>query len=207
MFYISVWSMGVIIAIIVIILYKVKRINKFVWYMYWIGFGLGCVWEFWLSIANELYIFTAYPWPASVFHAQRPVEGVLAIFVIAITHSLWDGGLFLLCVLFVNLICKEPYFEKFNWKELVVLLIIGQIQEFIVELTSISNNAWEFYLGPDGTGTWYNIPLFYIGGKAITLMPQLIWVAAPIAFYFIILKIKPRLQEDKLFFERTFSLV
>ncbi|MHA1659135.1 MAG: hypothetical protein ACTSUT_08455 [Promethearchaeota archaeon] len=207
MFYIFAWSMGVIFAIIATILYKMERINKFMWHMFWIGFGLGCIWEFGLSIANELYIFTDYPWPASVFNTPRPVEGVLAIFVIGITHSLWDGALFWLCVLFVNLICKEPYFEKFNWKELFVLLIIGQIQEFFVELTSNLNNAWELYLGPDGTGTWYNIPLFYIGGKAITLLPQLIWVAAPIAFYFIVLKLKPRFSDTKLFFERNFSLI
>jgi len=207
MFYISIWSMGVIIAVIVIILYKMKRINKFAWYMYWIGFVLGCCWEFPLSIANELHICCGYPYPASEFLIPTPIQGPLVVFIIAITHSLWDGGLFLLCVFFVNLICKEPYFEKFSWKELVILLIVGQIQEFIVELTSISNDAWEFYLGLDGTGTWYNIPLFYIGGKAITLLPQLIWVAAPIAFYFIMLKIKPRFQENKLFFERSFSLM
>ncbi len=189
-FYIFIWLMGVIICGIVLILYKKEYLSKYYWYLYWIGFGLGILWELPLSIANELHICCGYPYPASIFIIPTPIQGPLAVFVIVTTHSLWDGGLFLLCVLFVHLLCKKPCFEGFKWKELGVLILVGQISELIVELTSTFSEGWEFYIGP---GVWYNMALFQFNNKNITLLPQLIWLAAPIVFYFIALKLNTKI--------------
>lgn len=106
-----------------------------------------------------------------------------------ISASFWDGGLFLLGYWFIILICKEPYFEKFNAHQLGVLLIYGQISSFIVEMIAVASGGWEYPVTP------WNPLLFQFFGGNITLGPQLIWFAAPIAFYFIALKIIPRFIE------------
>lgn len=195
-FYIFVWIMGVLICLIVCILYKKKVfVSKYYWYLFWIGFGLGMLWELPMSIANELYICCGYPYPASIFIIPTPIQGPLVVIVIATTHSFWDGGFFLLSVLFLHLLCKEPYFEKFRWKELIVLILVGQISELIVELISTFSEGWVFFIGP---GVWYNLILFQFNNKNITLLPQLIWLAAPIVFYFIALKLNFKIRKRRI---------
>jgi hypothetical protein len=94
--------------------------------------------------------------------------------------------LFLLGVLLIEIICKKPIFEKFKPCEFTVLIIYGQVSELTVELTSTFSNAWEYieYL--------WNPRLFLFNGHNITLLPQLIWLAATIVFYFIAIKLKSR---------------
>lgn len=106
-----------------------------------------------------------------------------------ISASFWDGGFFLLGYLFVILICKEPYFDKVNIRELSVLLIYSQICSLIVEMLAIAGGGWEYPVTP-----WNPLLFKFLGGN-ITLGPQLIWFIAPIAFYFIALKLKPRFVE------------
>lgn len=67
------------------------------------------------------------------------------------------------------------------------MIIYGQISELIVELTSTLSEAWEYI------EYWWNPRLFIFNGYNITLLPQLIWLTAPIIFYIIAVKLKQRL--------------
>ena len=182
-FYWFIWIVGVVILLIVYFLYKFNKINKYIWYLFWLGFFLGLCWELPLSIANEISNF-----PPARFIIPTPLPSPISMILIIITHSLWDGGLFLLGVWFVNLICKKPIFERFKPSEFIILIIYGQVSELIVELTSTFSNAWEYI------EYWWNPTLFLFNGHNITLLPQIIWLVAPIVFYFIALKLKQRLS-------------
>lgn len=183
-FYWFVWIVGILICLIVIILYNMKKIDKFIWYLFWIGFLLGLCWELPLSIANGISSF-----PPARFNTPVPLPTPFSTIIIIITHSLWDGGLFLLGVGFVHLLCKKPYFEKCKMCEFIILIIYGQVSELIVELSSTLSNAWEYNV------YWWNPRLFIFNGHDITLLPQLIWLIAPIIFYFLAIKVKSLLSD------------
>ena len=185
-FYWFVWFIGILICLIVIILYKIHKIDKNIWYLFWIGFLLGLCWELPLSIANVISSF-----PPARFITPVPLTVPFSTIIIIITHSLWDGGLFLLGVGFVYLICKKPYFEKFKLSEIIIFIIYGQVSELIVELSSTFSNAWEYNV------YWWNPRLFIFNGHNITLLAQLIWLVAPIIFYFFVLRINKRLVKKQ----------
>ncbi len=174
------FAIGSAIPILVFFLYQKQYISKYMWALYWVGVLLGLTWEFPFSLLNEY----SQNYPVARFIQPLPTH----FMVIVVTHSFWDGGLFLLGMAFVYKFCKAPQFTKISLKELVVLLIWGQVSELTVEILSTFSNAWEF------VPYWWNPTLFTFNGHAITLMPQLIWVAAPIAFYFIAVKLSNRLQ-------------
>ena len=171
------FTIAVFIFVIVVLLYKFKKIDKYFWYLYWLGVLIGLTWELPMSIANEIGIY-----PPAHFIVPLPTH----FSVIVITHSLWDGGLFLFGVWLVLIVCKKSQFEKFSYRELIVMLIWGQLSELSVELISTFSNAWEFIK------YWWNPVLFVFNGHNITLLPQLIWLFAPIVFYIIAIKIKRR---------------
>ncbi len=172
------FTIGTVTPISVYALYKTGKIDKFIWVLFWVGFGLGLTWEIPMSTLNEFGDALA------VHRFVRPSPA--PFWVIIIMHSFWDGGLFLLGVLCVKIVGKGPLFEKFSPRDLIALVIWGQASELWVEMTSTLGEAWVYIPRP------WNPSLFQNNGHDITLMPQLIWLAAPIAFYFIALKLRPR---------------
>ncbi|MGV9200106.1 MAG: hypothetical protein ACOC4M_14965 [Promethearchaeia archaeon] len=172
-FYLIDFSIGIIIVVGVTFLYLTKRITNKSWLVYWIGFLLGLTWELPMSIANEYS-----PCPPARFITPMPTH----FMIIVITHSFWDGGLFLLGYLLILKICDEPHFEHFDLRELGVLLVWGQLSELAVELVSTFNEAWVFNI------YWWNPLLFKFYGHNITLLPQIIWLMATFLFYWILLK-------------------
>ncbi|MHA1376415.1 MAG: hypothetical protein ACTSR7_19220 [Promethearchaeota archaeon] len=174
------FTIAVLILAIVILLYKFEKIDKYFWYLYWLGVLIGLTWELPMSIANDMGIY-----PPAHFITPLPTH----FSVIVITHSLWDGGLFLFGAWLVLKLCRKPQFEKFRFQELLVMLIWGQLSELSVELISTFSNAWEYI------EYWWNPVLFVFNGHNITLLPQLIWFAAPIVFYIIAIKIKKKLAD------------
>ena len=163
---------GIILIILMLILYKTNNMNKFTWILFWVGILIGLGWEIPLSIVNA------------------SLAPSIETFILMITASIWDGGLFLLGYWFVIKICKEPHFISFNIKELGVLLIYGQISSFIVEILAVMSGGWEYEVTP-----WNPLLFTFMGGN-ITLLPQLIWFFAPILFYFIAIKIKPKTRSS-----------
>lgn len=172
-FYILDFAVGGLTPVAVYVLYRLGLIDGLIWRLFWIGCGLGLTWEVPMQVLNELVAGHA----VHVYTRPPPVH----FSAIIISHSLWDGGLFLLGVVLVRVFCGKPLFQKFRSCELAVLVLWGQASELWVELTSIMGEAWSYVPGP------WNPSLFIFNGRDVTLLPQLIWLAAPIAFYLIAL--------------------
>jgi hypothetical protein len=167
--------------VLVYILYRIKKISRFSFYIFWIGAAIGLTWEIPMFVGSYERIFIT-------IETLRPYPFHYLIFMIS--HTLWDGGLFLIGYWLVLLLCKAPNFENFNIKELGILIIYGQIQEIMVEFAAVSNSTWTFIV------YWWNPALFYINGYPITLYPQICWLFGILIFYCILLKLKPRFVEN-----------
>ncbi len=172
------FSIATAALIAVFLLYRAKVIGKYAWHLFWLGFALGLCWEAPLSLLNQ-YSVTH---PAAKFLTPLPTH----FSVLIIMHSFWDGGLFLIGVGLVYLANKARWFEKFQVRELLILIAWGQASELWVELMSTYNQGWAYI------PYWWNPSLFKFNGSDITLLPQLIWLVAPVIYYFAALKLKSR---------------
>ncbi len=146
--------------------------------LFWLGVAIGLTWE--------IPIFL------SAIFASDPIVGFLREppldpFVFMVAHSFWDGGLFLLGLTFVGALCAHPVLARFRWPELAVLILWGQVSEFAVEIVSVLNQGWVYH----GGRAW-NPVLFHVAGHPLTLVPQLIWLAAPIVYYLLALRLMRR---------------
>jgi hypothetical protein len=146
--------------------------------LFWLGVAVGLTWEVPIFL-SAVFAET----PVIVLHSQPPVPPITLI----VFHSLWDGGLFLGGVALVWALGPRPIFARFSVRELVVLLLWGQVSEFAVEIGGVTNDAWGYV----GTHAW-NPVLFHIQDHPITLVPQLIWFAAPIVYYLLALRLENR---------------
>ena len=171
------FAIGAAVPICVTALYVSRRISVFTWKLFWIGAAIGLLWEVPFSTLDGLGIVDIF-----TFAAPPPAHFI----VIIISHTFWDGGLFLAGVLLVNLLCPAPRFASFSGRELAVLMAWGQAQELAVELLSTGSGGWSY------NPAWWNPSLFMFNGKYITLMPQLVWLAAPVLFYCAALRIRKR---------------
>ena len=183
MFYFLDLLVGFIAPILAYILYRTEKIDKFSWYVFWIGAAVGLTWEIPMFIGS---------YETSFFVTLEPIRPYPFHYIIfLVSHTLWDGMLFIIGYRLVLLLSESPRFEEFNLKELIILIIYGQIQEIIVEVGAVSNSAWTFIV------SWWNPALFYVNEYPITLYPQLAWLFGSILFYFILLKLKPKLTENR----------
>lgn len=180
-FYLIDFALGIASLAVVSALYARGRIGRHMWLLFWIGCGLGFTWEFLcnLNIAHGASPVARFIRPLS-FHYM----------FIVVIHSLWDGALFTFGAWLVKKTCAPPHFSRFRAAELAVLIAWGQAQELTVELISTTGAAWEWL-----PYSW-NPSLFMFNGYHITLLPQLIWLAASVAFYFFALLLKSRLAGD-----------
>lgn len=183
MFYFLDLLVGFIAPILAYILYRTEKIDKFSWYIFWIGAAVGLTWEIPMFIGS---------YETSFFVTLEPIRPYPFHYIVfLVSHTLWDGMLFIIGYRLVLLLSESPRFEEFNLKELIILIIYGQIQEIIVEVGAVSNSAWTFIV------YWWNPALFYVNEYPITLYPQLAWLFGSILFYFILLKLKPKLTENR----------
>ena len=162
------------IPVVFTIFYAAHRIGRSSWLLFWIGCGIGALWEipfYFIGPAfssDPLYVLeTPIPYP---------------LFLLHVVHCFWDGGLFMIGVLLVRMVCRRPHFVRFRVQELGVLLVWGGLQELAVELASTGSSGWAF------EPHWWNPSMFEFRGSDITLVPQLVWVAAPIIFYLIAIR-------------------
>ena len=180
MFYWIDLAIGFSAPMLVFLLLGMKKISRFSWCIFWVGAAIGLTWEIPMFVGSN--VTTALATIITI----RPYPVHYSIFVIS--HTLWDGGLFLIGYWLVLLLCKSPQFESFNVKEILVLVGYGQIQEFMVEMGATANDAWAFVV------YWWNPALFHWNGHPITLFPQLCWVYGSIVFYLLLRKLKPKFQ-------------
>ncbi len=183
MFYFLDLLVGFTAPILAYILYRTKKIDKFSWYVFWIGAAVGITWEIPMFVGS---------YETNFFVTLEPIRPYPFHYIVfLISHTLWDGMLFLIGYRLVLLLSKSPKFEEFNLKELMILIIYGQIQEILVEVGAVSNSAWTFIV------YWWNPALFYVNEYPITLYPQLTWLFGSLLFYFILLKLRPKLTENR----------
>lgn len=109
-----------------------------------------------------------------------------------LAHAFWDGGLFLAGLALVGTFCAQPVLAAFRWQELGVLLLWGQVSALAVEIVSVSNAGWVY----SSQHAW-NPVLFHVSGHPITVVPQLIWLAAPIAYYAGALRLTRRARSSR----------
>ena len=139
------------------------------WRVFWLGALLGAVGEV------PVFLLSAYgATPVIVWIRALPAPAWLFL----ISHTLWDGLLFLAGTWLVEAACRPPALVRFRWAELAVLIAWGQAQELAVEVSSVLNDAWVYV-----PGHWWNPTLFHVAGHPITLLPQLAWLVLCVAFY------------------------
>ncbi len=143
--------------------------------LFWLGVVIGLTWE--IPIFLSTLLATA---PMVGFLREPPLHPL--VFMVA--HAFWDGGLFLLGIALVRALCAHPVLARFRWAEIAVLVLWGQASALAVEVTSVLHEGW-FYHG----GHSWNPVLFHVAGHPITLVPQLIWLAAPIVYYLCALRL------------------
>lgn len=155
-----------------------RRFSPVVWYMFWIGVLIGATWEIGFYFLGPKFSSA----PIYVFSTEPPFPSI----VLHIAHCFWDGGLFMVGVALVYRFLKPPHLMSFRWSELGLMLGWGVLQEIAVELLSIGGGMWLYQ------SHWYNPSLFEIGDSLFTLLPILIWVAAPVVFYLLVLPVNRR---------------
>ncbi len=165
---------------IVIGIYNAHRRNDLSPYYYklfWIGCLIGATWEFTFLFLGPEFLHSFKEWSFGLDGWPRKVS-----------HSIWDGGIFMLGILFCLKILKGPHFTKFRTKEFGIMLSWGIFQELLVEYL-FNGRVWVYEPLP-----WNPIIIPPLLGSATdvgyTLIPQAVWAIAPIIFYFFCLRLK-----------------
>lgn len=142
-----------------------------------LGFLIGMTFEQFLSFMGPGFIS---------FEMEFPVPRA-AIYV---CHSLWDGGLFMGGYLSVWLLTRKPRGEictAFDWRELAIMVAWGFLSSIVIEV--IGNGIiWEYQQ------VAWNPVWLTIAGQGYTIFIQLVWLVAPVIFYFGCLKISRRVS-------------
>ncbi|MGB3050618.1 MAG: hypothetical protein WBB42_06440 [Polyangiales bacterium] len=152
------------------------RVNK----LFWLGSAVGLTWEVPIFLSAILSST-----PVITFIEEPPLDP----YVFLISHTLWDGGLFVGGVLLLRLVFGKDALQRFQWSELSLLLIWGQLSAFAVEISSVTSEGWVYVANHP-----WNTALFEVGGHPITALPQAIWLFAPVVYYWLALKLVHRLQ-------------
>ena len=180
-FYWTDLGIALFIPVFVIYLRTIHKISDFSWRMFWIGCFIGALWEI------PFYFIGPHYSDAPLYVLETPPPYPLVL--LHVVHCFWDGALLMIGVLLVFWLSRWPHFERFKWTELLILLVWGGVQELAVELASTWSSAWSY------VPQWWNPTMFQFRGEDITLIPQLIWVAAPVLFYLIALQVRKAVAE------------
>jgi hypothetical protein len=157
-------AVGFAIPLVTAFLYFRGRIqSRHVWLMVW-GFAVGSTWEF------------AFFFLGDSIHTMR-TEWPLPMITLHLSHTFWDAGLFIVGYwLCLRILKTTDCCTRFRWAELGIMLLWGAGQEFMVELMG-NGVIWEYRVY-DWNPVWITV-----GEQGYTVLPQLIWVIAPIVYY------------------------
>lgn len=167
-FWIIDFSISLFILCVICVLYYKKYISYFIWLLFWAGVLTGFIWEITLTLIDVFNIANIF-----IFNLKPPVHYIF----IVISHSLWDGSLFIIGVGIIYLFLNKPHFISFKFSEILILIIWSQIQSIIIEIISIQSGGWMY------KPLWWNPVLLFIKDKPVTLLPQFIWLIGCIIFY------------------------
>lgn len=172
----QIWAdifVGFGIPVLTAALYLAGRIRrKHVWMVVW-GFAVGSTWEFAFYLLGDS------------IHTLR-VEWPLPIITLHLSHTFWDAGLFMVGYWLCLGILKNPdCCTRFRCSELSIMLLWGAGQEFVVELMG-NGVIWEYRV------LSWNPVWITVGEQGYTILPQLIWVIAPVVYYLGLLRINQK---------------
>ncbi len=177
-YYYSDLAIGYGAPLVFLVLYKTRRIDGFIWRFFWIGVLVGLLWEI------PIFVLSGESTSLPIVVWNRPFPCHYLVFMVS--HSLWDGLLFVIGIGLVRLFCRKPHFEKFRSQELLVLLIWGQVSELLVEISSTANDGWSF------VEYWWNPVMFTVNNHNVTWLGQWIWAAAPVLYYVLLIRFGPQ---------------
>ncbi len=157
--------------------YKNNRISSEYYILFWNGCLIGSIWEFTFLFLGPEFLHSVKEWPYGLGGWPRKLS-----------HSIWDGGLFMLGIYFCKRYLSGPLFRSFDRKELGIMLSWGIFQELLVEYL-FNGRVWIYEPLP-----WNPIIIPVLPGSAplspgYTLIPQAVWIIAPVLFYLICLRI------------------
>ncbi|MEM6380102.1 MAG: hypothetical protein AAF705_18050 [Bacteroidota bacterium] len=175
-----IWT-DLIIAILLIAgfvgAYLRKKLSLFHLQLFGLGILLGALWEWPLYwIGPE---FSTSP-PYRLLH-PFPLHPITQ----PVSHMIWDGGLFMGGIFFVESVLPRPHFQSFSWVELGVYVIWGIGSALLFEILG-AMGIWEYI-----PSNW-NPELFQINGKSITALAPATWLIAPIFHYILAIILKKR---------------
>ncbi|MDG1525132.1 MAG: hypothetical protein P8Q90_03575 [Candidatus Thalassarchaeaceae archaeon] len=141
-------------------------------YAFWLGTLIGSTWEFTFLFLGPEFLHGAVDWPWGLDGWPRKVS-----------HSIWDGAIFMFGVYLCHLLLDGELFQRFESKELGIMWGWGLSQELLVEYL-FNGRVWIYE-----PLSWNPVIIPTIPGSApmspgYTLIPQAVWVIAPILFYF-----------------------
>ncbi len=167
---------------VVYALYRADKVGRLIWRLFWAGAAIGLTWEI------PIFVLSAEGSEWATIQWLQPLPLHYSIFLLS--HTLWDGALFLVGVWLAQRVCERSWWTRFNTKALLIMLAWGQLSELLVEVSSTSNDGWAFI-----TGYAWNPTLFECNHHPITLFPQLIWLVAPVLYYVVLLGLARRERE------------
>ncbi|MBN2228290.1 MAG: hypothetical protein JW779_01780 [Candidatus Thorarchaeota archaeon] len=162
--------------------YSKGKIPKSYFCMFWIGCLIGATWEFTFYFLGDSFAHATVEWPWGLSGWPKKLS-----------HSIWDGGIFMVGVWFcLKLLGPESRFIKWNWREFSIMWSWGIGSELLVEYL-FNGRVWIYEPLP-----WNPVIIPPLPGSATTvgytLIPQAVWVIAPIVFYLIFLRLDRRLR-------------
>ncbi|MGY8809159.1 MAG: hypothetical protein ACKVLG_04360 [Fidelibacterota bacterium] len=157
--------------IILFSLYQLGYVSKKIIALFIIGVCVGFTWEIPFALAGESFHLILVDWPIDLPLVRN------------INYAFLDSLIFLIGILLCNKILKnDNYLYTFNPKALVIMIVWGSVSEFLIDL-NCSGKLWIFL------ENWYNPVFVSINGTDMTLIPQLIWLVAPVVYYLTVLKL------------------
>jgi len=102
--------------------YKSGKLSTYYYKLFWIGCLIGSTWEFTFLFLGPEFLHSVKEWPFGLGGWPRKLS-----------HSIWDGGLFMVGVYFCLKYLQGPHFYRFSWNALGIMLSWGIFQELLVE--------------------------------------------------------------------------
>ena len=171
--------------------------------LFWYGFAVGLLWEIPFNLLGPHFVYWMSepplpPWVMGVIHALD--DG--ALFMVSKCScspltDVWQFGVFL-----IHKLLPGPHFTHWNGNEQLILSMWGIAQSLAVEC-AFQGVLW-FYVP-----YWWDPVLFYfkvsccilcfaltkMQDRPIVLIPQLVWIIAPILFYFVVISTRTAKQK------------
>jgi hypothetical protein len=183
-FMIGDYAVSAVLILLFVYLYRSGRIDRALFYEFWIGCLIGATWEFTFMLLGPEFAYSVNPWPFGLSGWPKKLS-----------HSIWDGGIFMVGVwLCRRMLSERPLFTAFDWRELAIMEGWGVFQGFLVEYLFVGR-VWFYVPLP-----WNPVIIPPLPGGAsevgYTLIPQLVWTVASIVFYLALLWLKHRYPPD-----------